>query len=311
MSKYETLFNRGGLSLDRLRNFVLIAQAGGISRAAEGDPARMSLFSKQIKELETFFGVALTHRQGRLMKLTEAGERLAELARAQLAGLEGFQQTCQGLPQSLTIASGNSVLEWLLIPRLAEIRRALPNTHIELQSIRTQEAVERLQNMTVDLALIREDAVVRPLKSKRLSRLSYSLFAPKSLVKGMASASPKELLAKLPLATSLGGQFREQLTAAAGGAGWPLRIELSCGSLTQAARAVQTGAFAAVLPDLAVVEFSTGEVTQYPLPILKSYERQLVLAWNPRVAEVRPLVGRATTELGRLWATQSGKYRGS
>ena len=34
----------------------------------------MSLFSKQVKELEGFFGVALTRRQGRKATLTEAGD---------------------------------------------------------------------------------------------------------------------------------------------------------------------------------------------------------------------------------------------
>jgi hypothetical protein len=37
-------------------------------------------------------------------------------------------------------------------------------------------------------------------------------------------------MARLPLATSIGGQYREQLTTAAAKAGWPLRIELSCSS---------------------------------------------------------------------------------
>ena len=65
MDKYSALFSKGGLSLDRLRNFVLISEAGGLSRAAGRDPTRMSLFSKQIKELESFFGTSLTIRQGR------------------------------------------------------------------------------------------------------------------------------------------------------------------------------------------------------------------------------------------------------
>lgn len=293
MSKYETLFNRGGLSLDRLRNFALVADAGGVSRAAGGDPARMSLFSKQIKELETFFGTALTRRQGRTMELTEAGNRLAQLARAHLSGLEDFQQTCQDAPQTLSFGSGNSVLEWFLLPHMAKLRQALPNTQFDLQSARTNDLVQRLTDMSMDLALMREDAVVRPLKSKRLLRTTYSLFVPKRLAKGIALDDAKALLAQVPLATSLGGQFREQLTAAAGKAGWPLRIELACGSLTQAARAVQTGVYGAVLPNLAAVEFSPGEVLQLPLPLLKSYERHLALAWNPRLIAVRPAVERA------------------
>lgn len=293
MVKFKTLFNRSGLSLDRLRNFVLIAQAGGISLAAGGDPGRMSLFSKQIKELETFFGVALTRRQGRVMKLTEAGERLAQLAQVHLCGLEDFQQTCQDTPQTLSLASGNSMFEWLVLPRMAQLRHGLPNTRFELHAGRTNELVARLTEMSVDLALIREDAVMRPLKCKRLLTLTYSLFLPMQLAKGVRADNLKSALGNMPLATSIGGQFREQLMAAAGKAQWPLRIELSCSSFTQAARAVKTGALGAVLPNLAAVEFDPNEVVQFSLPILKAYARSIALAWNPRLTEVRPVVERA------------------
>ena len=176
MDKYYALFSKGGLSLDRLRNFVLISEAGGLSRAADRDPARMSLFSKQIKELESFFETSLTIRQGRTIKFTEAGNRLAQLARAYLSGLEDFQQNCKNAPQTISIAAGNSVLEWLLLPQMAKLRRALPNTRFELRSSRTADSVQDLNDMSVDLALVREDAVVRPLKCNRLFVLNYSLF---------------------------------------------------------------------------------------------------------------------------------------
>lgn len=300
MDKYKSLFNRGGLSLDRLRNFALIAEAGGVSRAAAGDPTRMSLFSKQIKELEAFFGTALTQRQGRTAKLTEAGHRLAQLARAQLGGLEDFQNTCQDAPQTLSIAAGNSVLEWLLLPHLGKIREALPNTKFELQSGRTNELVQRLTDMSVDLALIREDAVVRPLKSKRLLLLTYSLFVPKRLAAPFRTGKLEQALAGLPVATSVGGQFREHLESAAAKANCPLRLELSCSSFTQAARAVETGAFGAVLPTAAGVEFAPGEVMGVPLPFLKPYARPLCLAWNPRLTTVRAPVERFIQALHQI-----------
>ena len=215
MNKYESLLNRGGLSLDRLRNFALIAQAGGLSRAAGGDATRMSLFSKQVKELEGFFGVALTRRQGRIVKLTEAGDRLAQLAQAQLSGLADFQQTCQGLPQTISLGSGNSSVEWLVMPQMAKLRQILPNTRFEFYDGRTEDLVRQLTDMSLDLALVREDAVARPLKSKRLMMLTFSLFLPKRLAATIREDNLKAAMGELPLATSVGGQFREQLTAAA------------------------------------------------------------------------------------------------
>ena len=297
MVKFKSLFGKGGLSLDRLRNFALIADAGGLSLAAGGDPARMSLFSKQVKELEGFFGVALTLRQGRRVRLTQAGQELARLAHAHLSGLEDFQQTCKGVPQTLSVGSANSLIEWLVMPRMASLRRALPNTLFEFYDGRTGELVRQLVEMSLDLALVREDAVVRPLKFKRLLMLSYSLFVPKRLAGAIREDNLKVALASWPLGTSIGGQFRERLTTAAAKAGWPLRIEVSCSSFTQASQGVKAGAFAGVLPNLAAAAFAPGQILQFALPFLKSYARPICLAWNPRLTDVRPVVERAVGAL--------------
>ena len=55
MDTFVSLLSRRGLSYDRLLNFCRIAEAGGISKAADGDAAKQSLYSRQIRELEEFF----------------------------------------------------------------------------------------------------------------------------------------------------------------------------------------------------------------------------------------------------------------
>src|SRR3954468_11127329 len=168
MSKYSVLLSKGGLSLDRLHNFCLIAEAGGLTKAAEGDPGRLSLYSRQIRELEEFFGVELKRRHGKGIVITEAGRRLAQLTRAHLLGLEDFQREARQMPKRLSIAAGNSILEWTLIPKLADVRAALPGTTLEFFSERTSTTIAKLVDMTLDIGLVRENAVVPPLKAKRL-----------------------------------------------------------------------------------------------------------------------------------------------
>lgn len=70
---FMELLQQGRLALDRLLSFCLVAQADGVTRAAKGDPARPSLFTRQIKELEEFFGTELIRRKGRGIVLTGAG----------------------------------------------------------------------------------------------------------------------------------------------------------------------------------------------------------------------------------------------
>lgn len=76
------LLARGGLSLDRLASLVALADARGVSAAARGDPARQSQFSRQLKELEAFFGVALIER-----RQTAVRPFLSALAKALAASL--------------------------------------------------------------------------------------------------------------------------------------------------------------------------------------------------------------------------------
>ena len=71
MDMCAQMLSKGGLSLDRLNNFCRIAEAGGITKAAGSDPGKQSLYSRQIKELETFFGVELKVRRGKGIVLTD------------------------------------------------------------------------------------------------------------------------------------------------------------------------------------------------------------------------------------------------
>ena len=123
---FEDLFSMSGLSIDRLKSFVEVAEKGAIARVADGDPSRQSLISRQISELEAFFGTELTRRKGKGLELTEAGHQLARQTRLQFQGLADFKASCTGQPVEFQIAAGNSVIEWLLAPAMADISRIVP-----------------------------------------------------------------------------------------------------------------------------------------------------------------------------------------
>ena len=296
----ENLLSLNGLSLERLRNFCLIADAGSLTKAAHGEAGRMALFSRQIKELETFFGVALRKRKGKGIVLTEAGRRLAALGREQFAGLEDFRRSCRSIPVEISIAAGNSLLEWALLPKAAELRRALPGVRLRVLSQRTRDIVDGLMQQSLDFGLIRADALRPGLRSEKVRVEAYSLFVPRRLAPGLTIANLRQRIGEIPVATSIGGQFRETLESDAEKAKWPLSIELSCSSFTQAARAVASGGYAGVLPDVAIAQFDSAKVTRFELPFLKGHTRPLVLAWHPRTEAVRDVLSQARGCLVRL-----------
>ena len=117
---FESLFSRGGLSLDRLRSFLELSQAGSIAKAASGDLSRQALVSRQIRELEEFFGTELTLRSGKTLVLSPAGQRLALIIREQFQDLNDFQLEQQKQAKSFSVGAGatlNSVAatasDWL------------------------------------------------------------------------------------------------------------------------------------------------------------------------------------------------------
>jgi DNA-binding transcriptional LysR family regulator len=158
------LLAEGGLSLDRLKNFCAIAEAGGIARAAGGDPSKQALYGRQVRELEQFFGVELTRRKGKGIEVTEQGRELARQVRAHLQSLADFKRACTGQPIEFRIASGNSIVEWLLVPKMGKLASDAPSAHFSFQNMRTADIVKGLKEHSVDFGILRKSAVVTPLK---------------------------------------------------------------------------------------------------------------------------------------------------
>jgi len=93
----DDLFAQTGLSLERLRAFCLVAEAGGVTKAA-GDASKQPLLSRQLKELEVYFGVELFQRTGRTMTLTGPGKSLYRIGKSYFGALSDFKNTYANLP---------------------------------------------------------------------------------------------------------------------------------------------------------------------------------------------------------------------
>jgi DNA-binding transcriptional LysR family regulator len=295
---FTELLNEGGLSLDRLESFCLVAQAGGVTKAARGDPGKQSLFSRQVKELEEFFGAELIRRKGRGIVLTECGARLNAIGRDCFASLSDFKSDCKGKPVEVVIGTGESAIHWLLMPRLEELRKQLPNARLKFLNLPTAEAVKRLADGMIDFALVRNDAVTRPLHAHSLGAMTYSLFVPGGL---RAASGPKAILKTIdgiPLATLEGeGSFRSELAAIAKKEGLSLNIQVECSSFPLAARAAAKGNVAAILPSIAAGDLAEAGVNEVSVPFLKYFEREMCLASNARLLRVRPILKKVAAVL--------------
>jgi len=298
---FDSLFDERGLSLDRLRVLLEVRDAGSIAEAAPGDPGRQSQYSRQLRELSEFFGVKLGRRQGKLLKLTEDGARLAELAREQLRSLQDFRAECRADNSDYAIAAGDSLLQWLVIPRLGGLLHARPAVRFVTINLRAHEIIRQLRDGKIDLGIVRENAVGSGLRIAALGKLDYCAVVPASLIKGKKRPTLREVFADLPIAVqTTDGQFIRRLREIVIGLGVAFRPALACQSFPQAASAARSGLFAAILPKLALADLPA---KTYVLPdggALDRLRREIVLAWNPRIARVRPGATRLLEQMQRI-----------
>lgn len=285
---FEKLFTKGGLSLDRLRTLIEVSHAGSIARAAGRDPIRQSQYSRQLKELENFFGVELTQRHGKTLTLTESGARLALLVQENFISLSEFQKDCATEPLHINIGGGDSVLHWVVIPKLGKILSALPRLDVRLHNLRTSEVVDGLSELTLDLGVIREPGASPLHRVRHLGTVHYSIFIPNKLIPKGVKPTPEWALTHLPLAAQSGdGDFRSGLNDQAAKNKIPLRIRIACESFPQAHRALLSGQFGALLPSLLAQDLDRKEYTILESPLLKKLERKICLSWNPRLVRLR------------------------
>lgn len=147
-----------------------------------GDSARQSLYSRQIKELEEFFGVELANRRGKVLALTRPGWELVRLDSESLCLLDDFKSRSRKLPYRFTIGAGDSLHAWVVAPVLANIQqRGLPWL-FALENLRNSEIPLKLQNMDVDFGIVRTSALAAEgLESRAICSMDYALYVPAAL----------------------------------------------------------------------------------------------------------------------------------
>jgi DNA-binding transcriptional LysR family regulator len=302
---FDALFEKSGISLERLRTLCLVEKQGSITRAAaifgkDNVTTKQSQFSRQIKELETFFGVELLDRDVQPHRLTLEGKILASKAQDALRGLEDFTLSCGNRPIRLTIGAGESLIQWLLMPILEDFRKALPTASVGFLNRKSDEIVEGLVHGELDLGVVRESALTKQLKHARLGSFGYRLFVPTRMRKKFKETVKVQELAGLRLALLEGsGEFRSSVDQLAAGAGVKLDIQLECSSSTQVAYAVSSLNYAGILPEFAEKLLSKDKVTCHQLDGF-NVQRALAVAWNQRRAQSRPIISEAAKTIKQL-----------
>jgi len=159
------------MTLEQLRIFVAVADREHLTQAAEALRLTPSAVSSAIRVLEDRYGLALFHRTGRRIELTDAGlaflpEAKATLARAESADLflTEFGDLRRG---TLALAASQTVAGYWLPPRLMRFHEAYPALAIRVGGGNTEQVADAVLDGRAELGFV-EGAVDHPALAQRV-----------------------------------------------------------------------------------------------------------------------------------------------
>ncbi len=181
--------------LKRLESFVLVADTGSFSAAADRSRQSKGSVSKQIKELEEDLGVRLFQRTTRRVSLTEAGQSFLVRCREALglleeAQLEAGQQTAHARGR-LRLNAPMSFGIHHLAPLLSDYRVEHPSVEVDLTlNDRRVDLVEEGYDLAIRIGRLEDSSLV----ARRLASCRMLLCAAPAYLKRLGDPkSPEEL----------------------------------------------------------------------------------------------------------------------
>jgi LysR family nitrogen assimilation transcriptional regulator len=262
------------MELKELRNFMRVARAGSVSRAAQELRLAQPALSRQIKKLEDELGVTLFARHGRGVRLSAAGSLLLERAEA-ITHL--VHQTAEEIREDRSPESGRITLGVppaagkLIIPPFVErFRKAWPNTTLHMREGVTSSLQEWLMEKRIDVALLHNPPHLAALEiSPVLSERMLVIGPPPHLIKDKKHPAQFRVgdLAELPLILpNVAHNNRRLVEHFALEHGVRLRIKIEADSVVFAKALVEKGLGYTILTFAAVQDdVERKKLTAYPI----------------------------------------------
>ncbi|MFI1650106.1 LysR substrate-binding domain-containing protein [Streptomyces avidinii] len=145
------------LNLERLRTLDALARHGSVSGAADGLHVTTSAVSQQMAKLEREVGQPLLARNGRGVRLTDAGRLLADHAARIISQVELAQADVEAqrgcAVGELRIGAFPTAMRGLLPQALAALRTAHPELRVRVREQEPEESMAAVVRGDLDLAL--------------------------------------------------------------------------------------------------------------------------------------------------------------
>ena len=184
----------------QIRAFHQVALHGGFSRAAEMLNQTQPALSDQVRRLEEEHDVLLFHREGRRIRLTEAGEALFLLTRrffeAEDAIAEHLEHARSALAGRLRIMADSALH---ITAALGRFRARHPEVFVEISTGNSEEVLAALRAYEVEIGIVGSVAPAPDLEMLDLCETPIVAIAARGLLPAGTVSLRLEDLRRYPL----------------------------------------------------------------------------------------------------------------
>lgn len=215
------------MNYEQLRSFVAFAEQLNFTRAAERLHISQPALHVQIKKLGETVGRPLYRREGRALRLTPEGERLASFGRevatrgAQvLAELRG--ETPAG---PVVLAAGQGALHYLLGPALRRFTKQA-QTPLRVLSLAGPDALRALRDARASAAVVAGEDPGGDLVATPLREVGQHVIVPiDHRLANRRSVRPADLERERLIVAPVGTAHRALVATVLGGTPWEVAVE--------------------------------------------------------------------------------------
>jgi len=145
------------MTLDELKAFVTVADAGGFTRASAILHRSQPAISRRIDMLEKTLGTALFERRGRSVAVTAAGRSLLPYAEVALTAVEegarAVRQNLESAEGHLSFAVVGTIADSYLVDILRGFQKSYGTTRVDLQTANSREVSDLVRRGEAALGL--------------------------------------------------------------------------------------------------------------------------------------------------------------
>jgi DNA-binding transcriptional LysR family regulator len=294
---FENLFQKQGVSLDRLKSFYEVAKTESLIKAAGKNTNRQTLISRQIKELETYFGFSLLIRKGRTISLSPAGKDLARFLEQTFQGMSDFHTKHNEEYSSLRFVGGAMLTLDIVGKKFNEIKKIFPQSSVQVTNASTEKTWESILDFQTDFGLIGNPASSKLIEAYSLGVITCSALIPKKIFKEKPTLKSIDRIMKLPWSFHTSRTITYLTEKIENKTSLKMNIILRCESRPFIHENLRHQNCASLIPSKLFCEFPKEDFWVFDMPGLEDYKRTQYLAHHKNLTQLRDITPRQIDQL--------------